>query len=112
MMEKITRIVAEFYGIYYKVLFIEGRCNQKQAIAKQMAMLLISEYVPGITTTTIGLYFKRGHSNVIHGRTAMREEIEVNRHRRAEYENFKQQLDKMEFTQEEYPYCRKITYAT
>lgn len=92
-MEDIAKTVADFYNIYYPVLMIKGRSTQKQAIAKQMAMLLVKEYYPKITLEKIGTFFNRHHSTIIHGINSTRNEMEVSKKRSAEYDKIKEKLN-------------------
>lgn len=105
-MEEITKIVADHYGIYYKILTIPGKSTQKESIAKQMCFVLISEFLPHITTPIIGHYFMRDHSTVVFGRKSMLGEIEMDKHRYADYIILKDKISKVEYEK----YCRPIKF--
>lgn len=105
-MEQIVRAVASFYDIYYKSLLMDGKSTSKQSIAKQMAFVLLGDFLPQVSTPEIGNYFRRDHSTVVAGRKTLKNEMQVNPKRRAEYETLYRIIEGIEITHVSM-YCKK-----
>ena len=96
-MERITILVCEFYGVDFEALFENSRGNQKQTIAKSMAIVFILEFLP-TTLVATAKYFNRTHATIKYLNETMRGEMRVNNLRKKEYLDFKEKIKEMEFT--------------
>jgi len=96
-MERLTKLVSEFYGVDFDKFRKKGRGNQKETIAKSMAIVLISDFLPGSTVVQMGDFFKKHYTTIVYLRRTMIGEINVNRFRKIEYLDLSEKISKMEF---------------
>ena len=88
----IQKSVSEYMGI--SIDLIQGKTRKREVVeARQLAMYFAKEYT-SYTYKTIGEFFKRDHSTVIHAVNAVGEQMETNRHLKTAIAELKKKLDR------------------
>lgn len=63
---RIGQLTANEFGINYDDMFIKCR-KRENVLSRQVSMMLIKHYEPGVSLKSIGLYFGgKDHTTVIH----------------------------------------------
>lgn len=84
-MEEITKIVCQYYGIYYKHAFRESR-RRVFVKARQLSMYLCRKTNENLSLHTVGDFFNKDHSTVVHSCKTVENDMATNEKYRKDVE--------------------------
>lgn len=109
-MEEITKIVCQYYGIYYKHVFRESRIRI-YVKARQLSMYLIRKSNENISLHNIGDFFDKDHSTVVHSCKTVENDMDTNEKYRKDVEFMLDQIGEEKITVAvQSRFCQKVPF--